>query len=220
MTTNDPTEWVKAGSELAESVRQLISPFTDPVLNQLGQYIADKIRFLRFRNSLKAAERANAILSEHGLERHRVSPKVLVPILESAGLEEDEDLIELWACLLASAASGAPVSAAFPAILSQIGPMEVRFLDWLYRELEATRARGDLSPPEARVTSQRAKRELSLPDREFQLVADHLLRLRLVGTGGPHPEHLGTESHTLYDYQELVLTTLGEEFVKACQGPS
>ncbi len=145
---------------------------------------------------------------------------MLVPILESAGLEEDASLIELWARLLASAASGASVNATFPAILSQIGPAEARFLDWLYGELEATKERGDVSPPGGIVTSQRARKELASPKREFQLIADNLLRLRLLGTGGVHTEHLGTESHMLYDYQELVLATLGEEFVEACQGPS
>ncbi len=63
VVSESPTEVIKASAELAESVRELISPFTDPVLGELGQYIADKIRFLRFRNSLKTVERAREILA-------------------------------------------------------------------------------------------------------------------------------------------------------------
>lgn len=103
----------KAGAELAETLRKLIAPFSDPVLSEAGVYIADKIRFLRFQNSLHVLERAKQLLSDSGIDPQAVDLKILVLILESASLESNNELIEKWATLLASAASGGQVLPAF-----------------------------------------------------------------------------------------------------------
>jgi Abortive infection alpha len=126
----DPTDLLTAGvKELAETIRKLVEPFSEPVLSELGLYVADKVRFIRFKNSIKVLERARELLYEHGYEPMVVKPKVLVPILEGAGLEDTDDLIEKWSRLLASAASGGEVLPAFARILAEIGPDEVRILD-------------------------------------------------------------------------------------------
>lgn len=116
------------GTEIVESVRKLIAPFSDPVLSELGQYIGDRIRFLRFRNSLRVLRRARTLLAESGLEPQPVPPKVLVPILEGAGLESDDDLLEAWAQLLAAAAAGRVVLPSFPRILEQLTPLDAHLL--------------------------------------------------------------------------------------------
>jgi hypothetical protein len=118
-------------ADLTESVRKLVAPFTDPVLSELGQYLADRIRFLRFRFSLRAVERANEMLAQAGQVPQPVDPKILVAVLEGAGLESDADLVEMWAGLLASAASSSEVLPSFPKILGDLSPEEARILDWI-----------------------------------------------------------------------------------------
>ena len=61
-------------ANLTESVRKLVAPFTDPVFGELGQFLADRIRFLRFRFSLRAVERANEMLAQAGQVPQPVEP--------------------------------------------------------------------------------------------------------------------------------------------------
>ena len=120
------TDLAKAGAELAETVRKLIAPFLEPVSSEAGLYVAEKIRFVRFQNSLRVLERASQLLANYGINPKAVNLKLLVPILEGAGLEDNDDLIEKWSGLLASAASGGEVLPAFARILAELGPDEAK----------------------------------------------------------------------------------------------
>jgi hypothetical protein len=124
-------------SKLATSIQKLISPFTEPIFSEFGNYIAEKIRFVRFQNSLKVLSRAKDILKEKGLDTKSVDLKVLVPILEGAALEEDDEMTEIWAKLLASASHEGNVITPFPKILSELGSKEAKILSWLYRQWSA-----------------------------------------------------------------------------------
>ena len=60
----------------------------------------------------------------------------MLPILEAAASEDDESLSTKWAALLANSAAkadGAASHPSFPRILSEIAPVEARFLDYLLR---------------------------------------------------------------------------------------
>lgn len=78
-------------------------------------------------------------LNASGITPHAVSVKVLVPLLDGASLEdeENEEMIDRWAALLAHAAAGAPVEMvlpSFPRILAELSPAEAVLLDSLYRD--------------------------------------------------------------------------------------
>jgi len=61
------TDLAKAGAELAETVRKLIAPFLEPVSSEAGLYVAEKIRFVRFQNSLRVLEQASQLLANYGI---------------------------------------------------------------------------------------------------------------------------------------------------------
>lgn len=48
--------------------RKLIYDFLDPGVKEAGNYIADKLRFLRFKNSIKAMKKAKRILYSNGID--------------------------------------------------------------------------------------------------------------------------------------------------------
>lgn len=75
--------------------------------------------------------RAAQKIEESGLPTSAVSDKLLRAVLEDGGLEDDDDLQERWSSLLAGAATGRQVPAAFPEILRQLDPIEVQLLDRL-----------------------------------------------------------------------------------------
>ncbi len=98
------------------------------------EWVADVIRGRRARTQIKVLTKTAEALTEAGLTAKVVPDKTLVPLLEFAGLEEeDDDMIERWANLLASAAtaSDAPAMPSFPDILRQLTQEEVRALDYL-----------------------------------------------------------------------------------------
>jgi hypothetical protein len=64
---------------------------------------------------------------------------IIHPALEAASLEEDDDLQDTWANLLANAADVRQpdvMSPSFPLILKELGAREVKFLDVLYQHAE------------------------------------------------------------------------------------
>lgn len=79
------------------AVLDAVSPFTEG-LGALG----DRIRFFRERSVIKAGQRAKELVD--GGDIAPVPPKVLVPWIEGASLEDADDdmMIEMWARLLAS----------------------------------------------------------------------------------------------------------------------
>lgn len=215
MNNGSGKELLRPLAELAESVRKLIAPFSDPVLKELGEYVAGKIRFINFRNSLKVLEQAKQLLDELGIRPNPIELKILVPILEGAGLEDNDDLIEMWAGLLASAAGNCKVLPSFAHILTQLSPTEAKILDYIHtnrQEIEYTGSNFG-------VDKQQLERAIGLNSEEYGILILNLRRLELIfqvttddmmwqpghgdwGAGG----HIG-------------LTALGESLIDACKGP-
>lgn len=212
----EPTDLAKAGKELAETFRKLVEPFSEPVLREIGLYVAEKVRFIRFRNSIRVLERARELLSEYGFEPKAVDPKVLVPILEGAGLEDTNDLIEKWSRLLASAASGGEVLPAFARILAEIGPDEVKILDHVTdysKRLEVMA--GDVYAIDIKTLRQYTS--LSLEEFAIRMLnLDRLGLVELITTGG---HRFGMKYYGDSDLDSVGLTRLGRAFVQACRGP-
>jgi hypothetical protein len=213
MNNGSGKELLPSLAELAESVRKLIAPFSDPVLKELGEYVAGKIRFINFRNSLKVLEQAKCRLDALGMRPNSVNLKILVPILDGAGLEDNDDLIEMWSGLLASAAGNCKVLPSFAHILTELSPIEAKILDYIHtyrQEIEY----GNLG-----VDKQQLEKAIGLNIEEYGILILNLRRLELIfeittdgmmwqvghgdwGAGG----HIG-------------LTALGESLINACKGP-
>jgi hypothetical protein len=154
-----------------------------------------------------------------------VALNVLHPLLESASLQEDDELQERWANLLANAADprkGSPVTPAFIAILKDLSPREVKFLDALFKAAKGVKLQMSLAGlqvqyREANLARKPAPQTMAhyshLPvldsddEAEFEIVMDILSRARILAESagnheGPHR-----------------FTGLGFAFVRACQKP-
>jgi hypothetical protein len=200
--------------EVIESIRKFIAPFTDPVFEELGYYVADKIKFIRFKNSIDVLIKARKILEDHGLIPSHVDPKIIVHVLEGAGLETEEDMVNRWAQLLASASTGGDVTPAFPAILTQLTGIEANILDWLWNELiERKNVKGAYPIPYVAISE--ASEKFKLNRNDLFMAIDNLIRLRLIQTGG----YFDTSQHeSIIMGMTLSVTVLGNAFVRACSG--
>src|SRR5271165_260360 len=111
--------------------RLLLGEAKDEVAEELQNEIH------RYRNcqSLAALRKAAKMLLEGKLTPQVVPPKILVPLLEGASFEGDEELHTMWAALLANAGSvenGANVRAGFISTLKTLSRDEALLLSWMF----------------------------------------------------------------------------------------
>lgn len=139
----DPSEITKHLPE-AISVAKVAAasiPFTGivkrmlgPAADEVAEMWRDQVRVYRYERQVKLLEKVERMAHEAGFTPQAVPPKVLFPLLEGASFEEDESLHDMWAALLANAASPEHTEAVRPgfiAILKQMAPDEAALLLWL-----------------------------------------------------------------------------------------
>jgi len=129
------TELTKEGiSGAVEAAKEFLSKLLGPAAEEVGLLLQDQIKLYRFKNQLRILAKAEAMLLKAGRTPNAVPFRTLLPILEAAASEDDESLSNKWAALLANSAAKAGDYAShpsFPRILSEIAPIEARFLDSL-----------------------------------------------------------------------------------------
>jgi hypothetical protein len=212
---------VAVGKELEPLVRDFAGTVTGSPAREVGEWLADKIRIRRYISTLKAVDGARRATIDAGLPASAVPLKTLVPLLEYASLEDDddEDMVTRWANLLANAAtaSAAEVPPAFPEILRQLEPLDAAMLDALH---DATVPWARANPAEewaAAWATSHFDSNLGLsPETVGMERLDNLVRLGLCYfpqggmTFGGRPTGVR---------QRVLLTDLGVAFVTACRPP-
>jgi len=182
--------------------------------------LGNRIRMFRLSQEVKLLRKAEKILEDSGLKPKVVNLRTLLPLLDAAVLEDDEDMAERWASLLASAANPdnkTGVEASFIEILKQLVPAHAFVLDVFYEQIK----RDKLSPEEwaerGYVFSE-LKAFLQRDVPEFDVAIDNLLRLHLVayptpnlGIANGHEVRVQVTSSNI-----LCATSLGYAFISAC----
>lgn len=128
-----------AASGVAEGVlaplRDFLLRLFGPTVDELGGRWGDRLRFLRFKGQITLLQRTRSFIEERGIEPKQVPWKVLLPLLEHGSLEENPDLQEKWAHLLAHACdSPSDIHVSFVEILRQLTPSQAKFLDALVKD--------------------------------------------------------------------------------------
>lgn len=233
----DP-EMVKAGLDAALApVRDTFNRLLGPVADELGGILADPVRVFRFRQSVRLLEKVKRLAEEAGFELNAVPLKSLLPILENASTEDDEDLHDRWANLLANAArelGDQRIYATFADILRLLTPDQARLVDVIHEisfaEIEGVRVLlgGEWNPLIA--TTDRATlaslwlraNELygisgpALMDRRFHLALANLEKLGILTRMRSRTEDF---MERIRMDEEYFYTGLGLEFVTACRRP-
>lgn len=189
---------------LNEPVRELLRSLTGLEEGETGQLFVDRARWLRLEQAAEIVERARIQLERAGAEPRKVAPKVLVAILEGASLEDDEDLRDMWAGMLASAAAGSPLGVQYPKLLAEMGSDEVRILE--------TACNAPLDTGIA--DGERLRSRLSMPENRYHVAMDNLFRLRLFIPLVPD------RARPAAQYLNPCLTPTGVQLMKVCRGPS
>ncbi|GAB4364963.1 MAG: hypothetical protein Kow00121_01090 [Elainellaceae cyanobacterium] len=245
---DDLTGIGKAASALSQPIQDFLNKLFGPATEETAELLADQVRYRRWKNSLSIIEKAQREIEKRGITPQKVPLKTLVPILEGASLEsDDENLQAKWINLLASAASGNYTHPSYPKILSELVQTEAKLLDHLYLlEMELDLLRGSKPSKERSQKIQNIyqgfflreiKKSLSFAREEFGSSINNLLRLQLC----EHPEdteevevitkaslseenELDMENEYITNHvvntNSIRLTVLGKNFMKACRGVS
>lgn len=119
---------VEKGLDIA---KDFLDKLITPTVEETGLLLRDKVTMWRFNNQIRMLNRARAYCEKNGINPKKVSLKVLCPLLDYAGLEEEEVLQDKWALLLSNMVDSEQniENHVFPYILSQISTNEFLSLE-------------------------------------------------------------------------------------------
>ena len=177
--------------------------------------LSDQMKLWRWSNQIEIIKKAHAKIEASGLPKRQVPLKVLVPIIENSSLEEDPNMQEKWANMLANAATGnVEVSPNYTAILNELSAVEVSILEKIYSEVNNE---SDYSKRrELQFDASKLKTMLSITDEKMDLIIENLYRLNLLQAPAGHGLSMGEYTYILRTTKIFEFTTIGYEFVKAC----
>jgi hypothetical protein len=132
----DPVSTALAKKTL-QPINGLLQRIAGPLADEIGDSLAIIARPYRIKLSLKMFQKTQQMLEEAGIAPQAVSPRLFLPMVESASIEDDEDLHTRWAALLANAATSQnSVHPSYIETLKQLTPVEARLLDAFYEVAE------------------------------------------------------------------------------------
>jgi hypothetical protein len=205
----------KAGSFLAKI-------FKEPI-DEIAGIVTDRLRFIRWKRTVQMADEVNKILEEKKITNTRaVPPKIALPILEEASLEDDQNLQFLWNHLLANAMNphfNDEIRYGFIDMIKNITGIEALMLSEFYKILEREKRITPLSEiQQYSLQKEQLIDGLKMSPDQYAISAHNLMRMQLLSPavlkGGAK---LGTEPLTIFKGIDAVtLTPLGVKFVEAC----
>lgn len=105
-----------------DSVKSFLGKLIGPAFEEIGLLIQDPIRMWRFRNQVRILKKAEKICNRNNIAPKDIPIKMLVPLLDTASLEDQEEMQDIWATLLSNLVDSDQnlKNHVFPHILGQI----------------------------------------------------------------------------------------------------
>jgi hypothetical protein len=210
----------QAASTAIQEAKSLINKFLGPACEEVGECLGETLRLFRMKTQIRILKRANKILEGAGIRPKTVNLKTLVPLLEAAGLEDDSEMAERWASLLASSANpdlANIVEPSFVDLLKQLTPLQARILDCIYQHIKQEQI--PISNWHSRgIISQNLQMILKVEPATFRLAIDNLIRLRLIGFPSISLSFINNKDarFQLSNADLLCGTALGQRFISVC----
>lgn len=123
--------------ETARDGRALLGKLFGPAVGEFGGMLGDQMRYWRFRNLIRILSRVEKIVRDRGHDVEGLSTLEFgeaYQTIEAASFEEEEDVQELWARLIANAASpdsSVTIKKVYIEILKSLSAGEAIFLELL-----------------------------------------------------------------------------------------
>ena len=192
---DDIVESAKAVQETAKAVGKSIDAlsgtgnFFDRVFGGLVEdgvgIVADKVKYYRLERVALLAKKTEDKLKERGIEfTNAVQPKLAVPLIENATLEDNDELHTLWSNLLTNAMDprvSQNVKHIHVSILKEMEPLDIGILSTVAREMMANHSTQNISDILFDRAEVAEKLEVSIDNAELSLL--NLMRLGCISPG-------------------------------------
>lgn len=128
---------IDAGREMGGFIAKYVA---GPLEQAMGIW-EDKLKYRRWENQIKFAEKIRSALQSRGLDgpTRIVELNIAIPLLEEALLADSDELRDRWAMLLANAAdaNGPEIRRAYIGILAEMTPFDALILDKIFEAEQA-----------------------------------------------------------------------------------
>lgn len=200
---------------VAEKAGSFLSKYVDGTFQQLAGILEDKLKYYRWERRNRLLIRAEKFISEQ-IDSSSISPvplKLTIPILEAGSVEEDDDVQDIYAQLLANAANSSfevRIERTYIDILQNLSKVEIEILRELYKlDFDTTWKKGVYSThlPE-KLCIEKPDQDNLHPLPKIEIALSNLYRFQLINrsTTWGGTEILSHISPTLF----------GKAFVEAC----
>jgi hypothetical protein len=136
----DETDLVTSTVEvIVKPIADLIQKLAGSAAEEIGLTLQDSIKVYRAKRQIKLLEKVADVVNKRGLTPSEVPLKILLPVMDNASVEADEDLHSAWAALLVNAAdpiTGSGILPCFVEILKQLSGGEAIFLGAVYDHVD------------------------------------------------------------------------------------
>jgi len=203
-----------------EAIDFLNSIVPDFIKDGIG-ILSDNVKLWRWKNQIKIISEAKKFINENNLSIKQTSLKILIPIIESSSLEEDETIQKKWSILLAKAISGDKnIKPSYVETLKELSSLEVYILDSIFQEVnkesdEIKRSKLQFSTDKV-IYFVNSKIAANLNKNEAKIIIENLFRLNLLRAPASGGISAGEYSFVLRTNDFFELTDLGYDFIKSC----
>ena len=133
---------IEETAKTAGKALELVQAAAPAIGEMYGFLIGDTIQHARAKRLESMAEKANKRLADRGVTEKAETPERLgIPLLEAAQTESREEMIDLWARLLANAMDPnriGDVRSEYIEIIKKFEPLDVRIMDYIASKNPAT----------------------------------------------------------------------------------
>ena len=116
-------------------ITDIIGRLLGPAADEIGKGLQASVAGWTLKRQIRFWQRAERLIKEAEFEPKPVPPKIVFAIAQNAQIEDDDELQDRWAALLANAAnpeSEFEVETSFPEVLRQLSSREVKLLDAIF----------------------------------------------------------------------------------------
>ena len=219
----ESTKLGEKGLEIADKAGTFFAKVFQEPINEISGMITDKIRFIRWKKMVQMSEEVNTILQQKQITSTRaVPPKIALPIIEEASLEDDPNLQYLWNHLLANAMNpnfNDEIRYGFIEMIKGITGIEAKLLHEFYEVLRKENKLLPLSNVfQYNISKEQFIDLLKITPDIYAISVNNLMRMQLISPailkGGIS---MGSEPITIYKgIDAITMTPLGVKFVEAC----
>lgn len=129
-------EAINLPKQILDKTEKFVSTIFGPSAKEFGELFADKVRYRRLKNQVDIFSKTIKMLEGSGLEAKELNLRTLIPLIEKSSIEDDPNLQDRWAKLIANICSS-PETGLEPRLintLSNLSSTEANILDFIQIE--------------------------------------------------------------------------------------